>query len=335
MNIFLTLDYELFSGTNPGSVERTILLPTRKLLEVADRHDAKFVFYVDSGYLARLAGYIDRFPAAKADYDAVTAQIRELHAKGHDIQLHIHPHWEDCTYDERGWQMDTSRFRIHAFDEAEIEDIVRRYKEALTDIVGDGVFAYRAGGWCLQPFDKLGPALRKHGIWLDSTLYEDGLNSSQTHYYDFRGMPQKSRYRFETDPLREQEDGYFLEVPISVHRVSPLFFWRYALTKKFSSGKHRLFADGIGAGGTSNASLLRMLTRPTKSIVSMDGLRASLLTKALKAQAKREPEGNFVVIGHPKAVTPYSLEQLDRFLHAAKKHQMMTFSAYAEELSDN
>ena len=144
-------------------------------------------------------------------------------------------------------------------------------------------------------------------------------------------MPQKSRYRFETDPLREQEDGYFLEVPISVHRVSPLFFWRYALTKKFASEKHRVFADGIGAGGTSNASLLRMLTRPTKSIVSMDGLRASLLTRALQAGAKRDPDGNFVVIGHPKAVSPYSLEQLDRFLERLKPdNRVMTFSDYVK-----
>ncbi len=314
MRIFLTLDYELFSGSNPGSVEKTILLPTRKLLEVGERYGAKFVFFVDSGYLVRLAEYVKRYPAVAADYDAVRSQIEKLYEEGHDIQLHIHPHWEDCTYDENGWHMDTSRFRIHAFSEDEIDDIVCRYKKVLTDIVGDTVFAYRAGGWCLQPFEKLGPALKKHGIWLDSTVYSEGLNSSQTHFYDFRGMPEKSAYRFENDPVKEDPSGYFLEVPISTYRVSPLFFWRFAWTKKFGKNEHKVFADGIGAGGTSNASMLRMLTRPTRSLVSMDGLRASLLTPALKANSRKDPDGNFVVIGHPKAVTPYSLDALDRFL---------------------
>lgn len=335
MQIFLTLDYELFSGANPGTVENTILLPTRKLLEVGDRYGAKFVFFVDSGYLVRLAEYAKQYPAAAADYEAVSGQIRQLHAKGHDIQLHIHPHWEDCTYDENGWHMDTSRFRIHSFSEAEIDDIVFRYKKALTDLVGDTVFAYRAGGWCLQPFDKLGPALKKHGIWLDSTVYSDGLNSSQTHFYDFRGMPEKRAYRFEDDPVRENSEGYFLEVPISTYRVSPLFFWRFAWTKKFGKNEHKVFADGIGAGGTSNSSMLRMLTRPTKSLVSMDGLRASLLTPALRSNAKRDPEGNFVVIGHPKAVTPYSLSKLDRFLlQLSGKHRVMTFRSWIDAQED-
>jgi len=337
MNIFLTLDYELFSGANPGTVENTILLPTRKLLEVSSKYDARFVFFVDSGYLEKLRQYTDRYPSAKNDYDAVTAQIRELDAAGHDIQLHIHPHWEDCTYDDNGWHMDTSRFRIHHFSEAEIEDIVARYKKALTDIVGDKVFAYRAGGWCLQPFAKLAPALKKHGIWLDSTVYKEGYNSSATHFYDFRGMPDKSYYRFEDDPVHEEKEGYFHEVPISTFKVSPLFFWKFAWTKKFGKNAHKVFADGIGAGGTSNASMLRMLTRPSNALASMDGLRASLLEKAFAANKRHDPQGNFVVIGHPKAVTPYSLQKLDHFLHELSQRgddRVTTFSAYAKVYID-
>lgn len=330
MNIFLTLDYELFSGSNPGTVENTILLPTQKLLEVVSKHDARFVFFVDSGYLEKLKQYINKYPQAKKDYDAVVAQISELDRLGHDIQLHIHPHWEDCTYDENGWHMDTSRFRIHSFSEEEIEDIVARYKKVLTDIVGDKVFAYRAGGWCLQPFEKLEPALKKHDIWLDSTVYKEGYNSSATHFYDFRGMPDKTHYRFEKDPVTEEAEGYFLEVPISTFKVSPLFFWKFAYTKKFGRNEHKVFADGIGAGGTSNASMLRMLTRPSNALASMDGLRASLLQKAFSANKKRDREGNFVVIGHPKAVTPYALEKLDHFLLSlSQSDSVVTFQEYA------
>ncbi len=331
MNIFLTLDYELFSGSNPGSVENSIITPTRKLLEIGDKHGVKFVFFVDSGYIRRLSDFTDKYPLAKRDFDAITKQIKELHKSGHDIELHIHPHWEDCTYDENGWHMDTTRFRIHSFGKEQIEDIVRRYKKTLTDIIEEEVFAYRAGGWCLQPFDKLKDALKENNIWLDSTVYEGGYNSSKTHYYDFRNFVKKSFYRFEDDPVIEKEDGFFVEIPISTHMVSPLFFWQFAYYKKFGKNEHKVFSDGITAGGTSGSSMLRMLTKYTKSIVSMDGYRAKLLKNSLDSNAKNDPEGNFVVIGHPKALTPYSLEKLDQFLrYATKNHTVTTFSKFCK-----
>ena len=333
MNIFLTLDYELFSGANPGSVENSIIKPTEKLLDIGDKYGAKFVFFVDSGYLVKLSKYIDKYPQAKSDYEKVVEQLKMLDEKGHDIQLHVHPHWEDCTYDG-AWHMDTSRFRIHHFSKEEIADILSRYKKALTDIVGDKVFAYRAGGWCLQPFDKLKDALKKEGITLDSTAYEDGYNSSATHYFDFRGMPSKTLYSFEDDPVKEDEKGFFTQVPISTYDVNPWFFWKFAYYKKFGKNEHKTYGDGIGAGGTSNSSMLRMLTRPTKSLVSMDGLRASLLIKALDANSKKDKDGNLVVIGHPKAVTPFSLDALDKFLAYAKQndHKVLTFNKYIKNI---
>ncbi len=332
MQIFLTLDYELFSGENPGSVYNSIILPTQKLLEVGDRYDAKFVFFVDSGYLDRLNHYKDQYQLLADDYEMIVTQLKMLDTNGHDIQLHIHPHWEDCTHDGQKWYMDTSRFRIHSFEKDEIDDIVYRYKKVLTDIVGDKVFAYRAGGWCLQPFDKLKDALKNHNILLDSTVYEDGFNSSATHFYDFKNAPLKSFWRFEDDPVVEASDGSFVEVPISTYAVSPLFFWKFAYHKKFAKNSHKTYGDGVSAGGSSNSSIFKMLSSKTRSIVSMDGYRASLLKKALKESQKRDPEGNFVVIGHPKAVTPYSLDMLDGFLNfKAGEHRVMTFTEFQDK----
>jgi len=330
VQIFLTLDYELFSGENPGTVENSIIIPTEKLLEVGDKYDAKFVFFVDSGYLDRLSFYKEKYEKLAKDYEKIVNQLKSLNANGHDIQLHIHPHWEDCTYDGEKWSMDTNRFRIHSFEKDEIEDIVSRYKNALTDIVGNKVFAYRAGGWCLQPFDKLKDALKKHGIWLDSTVYKDGLNSSATHFYDFRNAPKKSLWKFEEDPVTEDSNGFFTEIPISTYPVSPLFFWKFAYHKKFAKNDHKVYGDGVTAGGSSNSSILKMLTKYSKSLVSLDGYRASLLKNALKENSKKEQEGNFVVIGHPKAVTPYSLKELDNFLDFSvdSGHKVTTFTRF-------
>jgi len=63
-----------------------------------------------------------------------------------------------------------TRYALHSFPPAQILDIVTRYKNAVARLAGS-VFGYRAGGWVIQPFDRLAAALRSNGIWLDSTVF--------------------------------------------------------------------------------------------------------------------------------------------------------------------
>lgn len=63
MNIFFTFDYELFLGNLSGSPERCVIRPTEALMRIAATHGVRFVFFVDSGYLARLAADRVRHPA--------------------------------------------------------------------------------------------------------------------------------------------------------------------------------------------------------------------------------------------------------------------------------
>ncbi len=327
MNIFITLDYELFFADFSGSVENSIIRPTNALTSIADHFMIKLNFFVDAGYLVRLKHYKDRYPQLQKDYDLITDQIRTLSQNGHDIQLHIHPHWEDTDYDGTQWQMDTSRYRIHAFSKEETMDIVTRYKEALTELVGDRVFAYRAGGWCIQPFTHLKEALKANKIWLDSTLYEGGYKKNSTHYFDFHNLPQKTFWRFESDPLIEVKNGYFAEVPISSTTVSPLFYIRYALLRKFAKDAHRIMGDGKGVGREGKDNL-EMLTKFTPAVASIDGYRISYLQRTLNEYIKYSDKENFVAMGHPKAQTPYSLNGLHKFF--ADNHTKHHFTTYFE-----
>jgi len=213
--------------------------------------------------------------------------------------------------------MDTTRYRLHQFNEKEIDDIVFRYKKVLTEIVGDSIFAFRAGGWCIQPFDKISKALQKHNIWLDSTLYKNGLNLSSTHFIDFRNMPEKTSWKFCNNPLLEDKNGFFTELPISSMKMSPFFYWKFAFTKKFATFKHRIFGDGSPVGA-SKRDIFKMLTKASYSVVSCDGLKSSLLLKSYHNYLKLNQD-NFVVIGHPKAVSLYSLAKIDELLNYLQK----------------
>ena len=328
MNIFISLDYELFFADFSGSVEKSIIEPTNALLEIVDKFMIKLNLFVDAGYLVKLKEYKDKYPNLQKDYQKVVNQIEKLDRNGHDIELHIHPHWEDTIYDGTKWVMDTKRYRLHKFDDWKIEQIVKVYKKALTDIIGDKVFTYRAGGWCIQPFDKIKDALKSNSIWLDSTLYEGGFKDNSTHYFDFRNIPKKTQYRFESDPTIEVENGYFLEVPISSTTISPLFYIRYALLRKFDKQNHKIFGDGKGVGREGKDNL-EMLTKFTPAVASIDGYRISYLQRVLSEYEKYSDNKNFVVMGHPKAQTRYSLEGLHKFL--ANNHTKHNFTTYRDE----
>ncbi len=315
----VSVDYELFFGEQTGSVSRCMIEPTRALVELLERHGARLVLFVDAGFLDRLKHERQNHPALAADYDAIAGQLRELVERGHDVQLHIHPHWGDCRFDGRRWRIDTRRYKLHDFSAQERFDIVRRYKQALVEIVGERVFAYRAGGWCIQPFDAIADALAGNGIWLDSTLYRDGLSEDPKRHFDFRAMPQADHWRFEDDPLKEVADGRFVEVPISACHLSPLFFWRMTITKLLARGDHRAFGDGR-AMSYGKGYYIERLTRPTHSVASIDGLKAGALERAW-----RQAGGIFNVMGHPKALTPYSLKRLEAFLRAHPELEPITF----------
>ena len=313
MRTLITLDYEVFFGRNTGTVARSVIEPTEALRAVARRHGAKLVFFVDAGFILRLREEMRSAPALAAEHDALCRQVESLAREGHEIQLHIHPHWEDSRWTGAGWNIDVSRYALQSFPPAGIHDIVGRYTGVLRELAGPGAaHAYRAGGWVLQPFDRIRNALLAHGVAIDSTVYAGGVNTSRVQPYDFRGAPAKSRWRFDTDPLVEAPHGPFLEVPIASHTLSPAFFWRFAAAKKLGGARHRAFGDGA-ALAMEGGDLRRKLTKSSVSVVSIDGYKASFLARAAREWRARGHE-DFVVIGHPKALTPYSLGRLDQFL---------------------
>jgi hypothetical protein len=323
----LSLDYELFFGARVGTVEHCLIRPTEAIREVLEKHDMKMSLFVDAGFLLRLKRQMSDYPQLQSDYQKIEAQLQSVVAAGHDVQLHIHPHWEDSVFDGESWNVDTARYKLHDFKGVEINRIVREYKQVLTDIVGERVFAYRAGGWCMQPFEIIAPALKESGIWLDSTVYVDGVSEDDKRGFDFTGAPVKEIWRFSDNPIIEDDAGSFMEVPISACRVSPLLFWKMAFIKKLLKGQHEPFGDGSAM--TANAQYYwKRLTASSISVASIDGLKASFLNHAYRAHKMKANSRIFNVMGHPKSVTPYSVRKLDQFLLEAEGMRAVTFQDF-------
>jgi hypothetical protein len=111
--------------------------------------------------------------------------------------------------------------------------------------------------------------------------------------------------------------------------VAPWFYWRLAASKLLRSEQHRPFGSGAAAP-MSRADLARKLMRRSVSVVSIDGLKGSLLEAAFQDYRRRGMD-DLVIIGHPKAFTRYSLRHLDRFLHAHRAEQFVGLDHYLQE----
>lgn len=326
MKIYITLDYEIYFGENHGTVEKCILYPSSELIRISEMYDVKFVFFVDSGFIMKLNEFRVKYPELEEDYQKLVAQVRYLSDTGHDVQLHIHPHWEDSYYNGTKWIIDVRRYKLASFSEKEIADIVARYKKVLSDITGRSIFAYRAGGWCLQPFSKLRMCFKENGITLDSSVFKDGCFESAQYSYDFRNAPDKDIYNFEEDVVIENETGFFTELPISGIKNSPFFFWRLFLLCRKDPYMHKPLGDGRAMPAPGYRK--RLLTRYTNNPVSVDGYNAQLLEKALRSLLTDKKQ-HMVVIGHPKALSRYSLLKLETFIKNNK--EIHSFTTFAKE----
>ena len=324
MNVFLTYDYELFFGEPTGTAAKSILEPTDLLRAIASRTGAKMTFFIDTGYLKKLNELKDRFPKVRAEHQAITQQIKTLVAEGHDCQLHIHPHWEDCTHDGTNWKMNTDRYKLVDFSDAEIERIVLEYQQILRDVTQKPVTIYRAGGWCLQPFSRIRPAFEKAGLVLDSTVFPGGKFTAGNYYYDFTSTPEKSTWRFSDDLCKEDANGPFVEYPIASYKYSSLFFWKLFLLGRLNPKDHKPMGDGYPM--PSPGLRKQMLTRGMLLSASCDGYFVTKLDAVLKKHQQKK-FNELVILGHPKACTHYALRKLEDFITRQKhNHHFLTFT---------
>ncbi|MCX2740983.1 hypothetical protein [Pontibacter anaerobius] len=313
MDIFITFDYELFFGENIGTAERCVILPTKRLIELSKELKAKFTFFVDVLYLIKLEEY-SHVKQLDTELQEIKRQLQQLVMHGHDLQLHLHTHWINATYNGV-WSLDYENYRIQNFSTEAVERIVHKSVSYLQTLTQRRVFAFRAGGWCLQPFDKLYSAFLKNGISLDSSVYHKGFNQTPTNLYDFRHSPNLDMWRFNNNPLKVEPQGDLIELPIASYVLSPLFYWKKLLLSKLLFGKEHVAGDGKGIPH-NKIQIIRFLTTSTSTAVSCDGLKSFFLEKAFN-QYKLGGRTNFVVIGHPKLLSSYAFTNLKSFISKA------------------
>ncbi|MGB2551770.1 GNAT family N-acetyltransferase [Campylobacter sp. MOP51] len=303
--IFLTFDYELFFGQDSGTLDNSILKPTNDLLEVLRECGIVATFYVDAIYIERLLDYnlLD-------DYRKVKNQIQQMICQGHRVELHLHPHWYDAVYikKDQKWQFNSYKnYRIQEFDSATLEHIFDKAIKLLYDIIHEvdksyKFHSYRAGGFCIQPFSRISSVLKKHGIYIDSSVVYRYKSDSEAHHFDFTNMPNKDIYRFNQNILIEESNGEFCEFVCGTFNFNFIFKILNRILLKFSDSK--IYGDGMGIEIRKNSFLSKFKT--SVKVFSLECI-SSLLIKRL---IRDYPHKNIVFVSHPKFLSRESFECL-------------------------
>ena len=313
-NIVISVDYEIF-GNGTGDVRRHVIDPTARMAEICERNESPLtIFFEVEEYLA-FRRYRDEL---KRDlgYDPaneIREQLISLLEKGHDVQLHLHPDWYGCRYDNGNWILDRDKRAVDFLFSTKEETIsyIRERKQVIEEMrraaeVDPTVSTYRAGAFWAQPGEKLLPALAANDIWIDSSVVCELHRIIGSRSFDFRGAPMGRRHWKVCDEVSvEDNNGAVWEFPIysRQHARYRQITWK-RLMAKFSRNvprqRQKEMVDEMGIKGPY--SFVRFLTERFPEKFDYHNLSPEMLHRWAKS-AERPEAGELdvlVSIGHTK-----------------------------------
>lgn len=308
------------------------MLPaTEEILACCERHGAPASLFVDVLALERLRA-VGRGSIASA----IAAQVRAAVARGHDAQLHLHPHWLAAEYAGGQWRFPADSFRLDApgMDDAAVAARTRALAESgiamLREVVGDArypVVAFRAGGYAIQPRDRaVLRGLAAAGIRIDSSVVPGMRKRTGRQAVDFSRAPPLANWRVsDRGGVLAPAGAGILEIPVAAARLGAaagLAQWRYFRHAPEAPIGGR--GDSQDEAGTSaqRGGLVSRLGRGLD--YGLGGwtplifpLPAALLARAADAWLDRFAGSAplaFSALLHPKGFGRAMLTELDRFL---------------------
>lgn len=307
--LLLTFDYELFLGKDSGSIEKCILEPTNRILDVLSQNLSKALFFIDANFLLRAKKDSSRI------YKSISDQVLKILNSGHDIGLHIHPHWIDAQYlqGKDRWSLtDYSYYRFHAlsrtqqnniFDStlSELQSIARLFSEQYK------IDSFRAGGWCIPPSFAFVEYFKKYSIKYDSSVIPGfSKNSLPLSYYDFRDVPNDPCWRFDKDVTCPNNGGKFIEIPVTTFKINPIHF----LINRFKN-KQGICGDGLGALHASKREFKHAYRKLTNKMLTSDYMHPSLILPSMN----KIKGDTLTYVAHPKLFSEDSFRILNHIVN--------------------
>jgi len=337
LSLLVAFDYELFLGRNFVGPEEVLFAPTQRLLERCAALDLKVTFFADI-----CSVWAHREHGQHAYADAFEAQLKEAVAQGHDVQLHVHPHWLFARPVDGQWVPDASKLYLAecGFGPGpnEVPAVLKRgvqYLEALLQPVRSDYrcVAFRGPGLVLQPDDgKLVAALLEAGIRVDSSVTKGVVIDTPSLKLDYRDTPAAPNWFMapETGVTRSAPRGLY-EVPIATFQPGRRRRVEFLARRVRAVGQLRGTAISRGAPTSRLVGLAGMVRNNARYLLDgawfnlttdTKGYTLGLLEDGIAQYLERHAGASQVAIStvnHPKLTFAPQLELLEQLVTSLRR----------------
>jgi len=330
IDIVLSFDYELPLCGITKSYNHSLFDPTDKLLETADKLKVPIVLFAD------ILSYIKFKEQGYSEYCVpFEKQIIKALQKGHDVQLHIHPHWLESNITKNDF-VPSDKFKLSDFVKNKypnnIDGIVELGMKAIKELCknvysGYKCIAYRAGGYNLFPeTSTILKVLYNNGIRIDSSISRGYYFKSDSSFVDYSSVPDLPNWYLPLNGNLKEADNNengLLEIPIA---SKPKGIFEMPTKFKLKKYEDRTVENrGSMVHTNENTGIhdkLKQLLSSRMLTVDNHTYDIDYLIKILDYNVQRFIRFDkliFSLIGHPKSMGPYHLYLLTEFVNAAKK----------------
>lgn len=328
-------DHEIFFGENFKSEKELLIDTTYKLMDILRKYEIPLTLMTDvcSIFKYREIGLID-YPLLMEE------QLKYAIKQGHDVQLHLHPHWLNSTYKNGKWNFDKDKFKLHDFgfekdsNEVSANTIIKdgkKYLEKLLKQVDKDYkcIAFRAGGWCLQPERDLIKCLLDNEIYIDTSIYKGGYINTGTHYLDYRNVPNQVNWfiDYQKGLNTKGKEGIY-EIPIGTINKKPYLYYQKVKNKQSRTKYLKVTTNGMPIGFKKQSFMEKLNARINNFInqpimISFDNSTSIELMDYIEYYLNKLDYKNkdyyISIIGHPKGMNDSNLTEIDKFCKNVKE----------------
>ena len=173
IHLALVDDWEL-SGNGSGDIRQLQFQPMRRLVSIYNRLGIHGSFNAEVMQQITFRQHQEQHKELKVLADEWDETVRETFRQGHDIQLHIHPQWQNAEYKDGRWKL-TADWSILNYPRETARHLLRNGKEYLENLLKDidpnyRCVSFRSGAWCIAPSPHMLDLLVELGITFDMSI---------------------------------------------------------------------------------------------------------------------------------------------------------------------
>jgi len=219
LELVFTLDYEIH-GNGEGNPVELMVEPTDRLLDLLDAHHARLTIMADTCEILRFRDHRDATGRDDWAYGRIERQLVDAVARGHDVQLHVHPTYEKARDAGSRWELDYADYDLSRLGHPRISSLVKRGKEFLEGLLrpvrpGYRCHAFRAANWSMSPSADTVRALLENGFDIDTSVFKWGTRDELVRFDYSHADSEAVPWPLDADDVcRRDERSTLFEFPI-------------------------------------------------------------------------------------------------------------------------